>query len=357
MKKGLLGSTALIGATVLMAGVAGAAEAPTYKLSGAMNFQVYNVEQDALAGLQDHGWYFGVDSAEIHVNVSGTADNGLGYGFKVELDALNGGADEAVIKLSGGWGAVEMGIEDGAEDRLNVGGESLMGATGGFDGDWGDAAYVNITDAGALGVAPSGPTIAGDTGDANKITYFSPSFSGFKVGASITPQDETGGTGGVDTGTWENNIGLGAQYDNSFGNVSVQASAVYAMASSTNAGLEDIGAWSVGGVVGFGPFSVGAAYADNGESGEIVGSGTESSYWNAAASFSSGPMAFAIGYFASTVSYLGVTDGDFTDLALTADYTVAPGLGVYGEVNLLTSEVGAASNDGTVIIVGANVSF
>lgn len=46
MKKGLLGSTALIGATVLMAGAAGAAEAPTWKLTGNMNFQVYFADRD-----------------------------------------------------------------------------------------------------------------------------------------------------------------------------------------------------------------------------------------------------------------------------------------------------------------------
>ena len=47
----------------------------------------------AIAGLfgagtadsQGHDWYFGVDEAELALNVSGTADNGLNYGFKIEI--------------------------------------------------------------------------------------------------------------------------------------------------------------------------------------------------------------------------------------------------------------------------------
>ena len=94
MKKGLLGSTALVGATALMAGAAGPAEAPTWKLTGNANFQFYYVDADnqgvtgtkstiffgptgststlkfalsvwdTTAKDQDHGWYFGVDEAE-----------------------------------------------------------------------------------------------------------------------------------------------------------------------------------------------------------------------------------------------------------------------------------------------------
>ncbi|MBE9555235.1 MAG: hypothetical protein IMF08_00125, partial [Proteobacteria bacterium] len=105
MKKGLFGSTALIGATALIAGAAGAAEAPTWKLTGNANFQFYWVDQDRAAlttkstwnttditavGVdspahaeslvqwnataaddgQDHDWYFGVDEAELQLNVT-----------------------------------------------------------------------------------------------------------------------------------------------------------------------------------------------------------------------------------------------------------------------------------------------
>ena len=386
MKKGLLGSTALIGATALMAGAAGAAEAPTWKLTGNANFQFYYVDQDfdswflystsggsitasttslltaapgtwsasVALGIQDHGWYFGVDESELQLNVSGTADNGLNYGFKIEINANTSDgtvADEVRLQLSGGWGTVQMGDEDGAEDIMNYGGENLMGAVGGFDGDFDDV----LLRAGAG--APSYPTIAGDSSDNTKISYFSPRFSGFQVGASLTPTPNTGDNFKVDGG-WENHIGVGANYDNSFGDVRVRASGVYSANSSNNTGVEDVSAWSVGGIVGFGPISVGANYTDNGDSGQATGSGVESSYWDVAASFETGPIYLSVGYLASTVETPG-GDAEFTNIALTADYTVAPGLGVYAEVDLIEDDpLGTLfDNDATIIILGANVSF
>ncbi len=398
MKKGLLGSTALVGAAALITGAAGAAEAPTWKLTGNANFQFYYVDQDLDAfsngtstvivnaptkgytvplGIQDHGWYFGVDEAELQLNVSGTADNGLTYGFKIELNAntTDGSvADEVRLQLSGAWGTLQMGDEDGAEDIMNYGGETLMGATGGFDGDFDDVLLrtTKLTKTGTLGgtdvtiaVQPlSYPTIAGDTGDATKISYFSPRFSGFQVGASLTPTPNNGDDFKSD-GLFENHIGLGANYDNSFGDLRIRASAVYSTASSVyGTALEDISAWSVGGIVGWGPVSIGANYTDNGDSGLLVGDGMDSSYWNVAASFETGPLYLSAGYMASTLDLGNAVPAESTleTIALTADYTMAPGLGVYAEIDLISDEpvdgqLPVLTNDATIFIMGANVSF
>ncbi|MBE9556149.1 MAG: porin [Proteobacteria bacterium] len=351
MKKGLLGSSALIGATVLMAGVASAAEAPTWKLTGNANFQFYYVDQDSTSEtVQEHGWYFGVDESELQLNVSGTADNGLNYGFKIEIQTNttdNTVADEVRLQLSGTWGTVQMGDEDGAEDIMNYGGENLMGATGGFDGDYDDAlAYTWY------------PTMAGDTSDHTKVSYFSPRFSGFQVGASLTPQPGLDGDDFKEDGDWENAIGLGANYDNSFGDLRIRASAVYATVSSTNTGTEDKAAWSVGGIVGWGPASLGANYTDNGDSGVDVGDDENSSYWNVAGSFETGPMYFSVGYMSALYEEDADYEFEYTHIALTADYTVAPGLSVYAEYNIQeVSETGGWSHDASLFIAGANISF
>ncbi len=393
MKKNLLTSTALVGTAALFGGVAGAAEAPTWKLTGNANFQFYWVDQDetlvtkrTITGggsvtvfktktlPQDHDWYFGVDEAELQLNVSGTADNGLNYGFKIELNANTTDdtmADEVRLQFSGGWGTLQMGDEDGAEDIMNYGGENLMGATGGFDGDQDDYLFRVITTKRdsvapttflwlAWGTsntrgAPMYPTIAGDTSDQTKISYFSPRFSGFQVGASLTPTPNNGDDFKED-GDWENHIGIGANYDNSFGGVRVRASAVYSAASQTGTGTEDISAWSVGGIVGFGPFSLGANYTDNGESGMPTASGWESSYWNVAASFETGPLYISAGYFDSTMDYRDLDLG-YSHIALTADYTVAPGLGVYAEINFIEDDWDLLSHETTSLVAGANVSF
>ncbi|MBE9554943.1 MAG: porin, partial [Proteobacteria bacterium] len=264
---------------------------------------------------------------------------------------------------------------------MNYGGENLMGATGGFDGDYDDvlirshsrfAGYEQIA-------APSYPTIAGDTSDQTKVSYFSPRFSGFQVGASITPTPNNGDNFKSDGG-WENHIGIGANYDNSFGDLRVRASAVYSGASSNHTKVEDVSAWSVGGIVGWGPFSLGANYTDNAESGSVKttveGFASESSYWDVAASFETGPLYFSAGYLASTREFNGPNplanpedwgDSTFETISLTVDYTVAPGLGVYAEVDLISDEyyggtctedgINQCANDATIFIAGANVSF
>ena len=55
-------------------------------------------------------------------------------------------------------------------------------------------------------------------------------------------------------------------------------------------------------------------------------------------------------------------ESTYEHIALTADYTVAPGLGVYAEIDLITDEpidglVPELNNDATIFIMGANVSF
>ncbi len=354
MKKGLLGTTALVGASALMVGAVSAAEKPTAAISGGTNFQFYYVDNDAVnttpTSAQNHAWYFGVDSTEIVFNVSGTADNGLSYGYKVEIDTNQGNtnnADENRIQLSGSWGTLQLGDEDGAEDIMNYGGESLMAGTGGFDGDMGDV--LTFT---------AGPTIVGDSSDATKISYYSPRMSGLQVGVSLTPVMGMQGNDFKVDGTFENHIGVGGNYTGSFGDVSIKASVIYAMASLTGGGTtNDISSYAIGGVVGFGPFSIGGAWADNGDSA-MTGT-TETSYYNVAASFESGPFTVAAGYHVYTFS--AATDVDVSTISIAGSYSVAPGLSVYANLDLQDIDgatIGTVVDpSATVFIAGVSVSF
>ncbi len=391
MKKGLLATTALIGAGVLVGGTAQAAEAPEWKLSGNMNFQFYNVDQDAggtkfdrtwgtftsgvsweagvnvfdtKATAQDHGWYFGVDEAELELNVEGVADNGLIYGFKIEINANTTddmAADEARIQFSGNWGTLQLGDEDGAEDIMNYGGENLMGATGGFDGDFDDV-LLRDTAGVTAARAPSYPEIAGDTGDATKISYFSPRFSGFQTGVSFTPTPNNGDDFKQD-GAWENHIGIGFNYDKTFDDLRFRGSGVISWGNVPDPALKDIWAWSIGGIVDWGPYSLGANYTDNRQSQLISGSIDHAHYWNVAASYERGPLYLSVGAFKSHFVYGWDVLGrdDFLNVSLTADYSVAPGLGVYAEIDLIEDEQDlgdeAVDNATTVVIMGVKMSF
>jgi hypothetical protein len=374
-----------------------------WRLTGNMNFQFYWIDQDwaglesdswpygwwwsgvtsasdaTAAGPQEHDWYFGVDEAELRLDVSGTADNGLNYGFRIEInanttDGADGIADEARIELSGSWGTLLLGDDDGAENVMNYGGENLMGAAGGFDGDSDDYMFrAGWTSFGVVTFEPGAqgfPMIAGDSGDATKISYFSPRFSGFQIGASFAPAPNDGDGFKAD-GDWENHYGIGANYDKPFGNLRVRASAVYSATTSNQSlpfniygygtRIEDVSAWSVGAIVGWGPFSIGGNYTDNGESGYWTASGAETSYWNAAIAFESGRFSLAAGYFESTIDWPAdwAVESTYTHTSLTADYSAAPGLGFYAEVDFIEDDMysGQTVNQATAVIAGAKVSF
>ena len=86
-----------------------------------------------------------------------------------------------------------------------------------------------------------------------------------------------------------------------------------------------------------------------------------------AASFETGPLYLSAGYFTSEREWTGDNfwfsePSTFENIALTADYTMAPGLGVYAEIDMISDELldGVApelTNDTTLFIAGMNVSF
>ncbi|MCH7660037.1 MAG: porin [Euryarchaeota archaeon] len=214
MKKVLLGSTAIVGVAMLASVSALAAEKPTVSVSGYVDFQTGWFDQDAegtggLGGATDPGYGFITDS-EVHIKASGEADNGLKYSAKIELESdqgTTGNADEVVLTISGNWGRIQLGAEDGAEDIM-LGGHTGVGSagSGGVDGDqsrWflttsSSTAFVDIT----------------DTSDAVKITYYTPRFNGFQFGASFTPDTGQTGKGAFNklNGSLENHVGLGFNY-------------------------------------------------------------------------------------------------------------------------------------------------
>ena len=84
---------------------------------------------------------------EVFINANGATDRGLLYGSKVELEVGSGNGnalnnegntdatvDEVALFFSSGWGRIELGREDGAEDVMGSAADAQSG-TGGIDGD------------------------------------------------------------------------------------------------------------------------------------------------------------------------------------------------------------------------------
>jgi hypothetical protein len=141
------------------------------------------------------------NNAEIHFSGSTVLDNGLEVGARVELegedeDGFDGESDtgdqidEAWIFFSGGFGEVRMGSIDDALAYSCILPPGGAGSFSAFSPDqWG--ANTQISNPACVGVDES------DGGDAQKLLYFTPTFAGFQLALSYTPNggDQTHGDG------------------------------------------------------------------------------------------------------------------------------------------------------------------
>ncbi|NBX03490.1 MAG: porin [Alphaproteobacteria bacterium] len=199
----------------------------------------------------------------------------------------------------------------------------------------------------------------------NKISYYTPRFSGFQAGVSYVFSNVAGntGTGVVRTDTaGQENILLGAvNYEGKFSDVGVKLGATGEHGKSTTT-AEDLRTWQVGGQVDYMGFSVAASYADLGDSYRAANSGLDdNNFWTVGAAYETGPFGVSVTYLKSNYEVSTTTDTEFTNLSFGADYKLAPGLTPYAEVSLVEVDgpgTGTANdNEGTVFLVGSALSF
>ncbi len=405
MKKILLGTTALIGAVTLFAGAA-SAENPKVTVGGFADFQAGWVSGDDLtdtpgvAGDNQRDYGFRNDT-EVTVHVDGKTDQGLGYGAVIDLeadvgnpannsgfggvssDADNQGfnASRTYVYLDGGWGRFELGSAEGADYTMKVDAANIARATGGIDGDWHYFANFTATAATPYVFDPRLPAshgsllVAGDesTINDNKITYYSPRFSGFQVGVSYAP--DLTDRGQVVTRTDEDGasagdiISAGINYEGQFNEVTLAAAVTGQWGdgdtdtAAAGTGAEDIRAWNAGLQLGFAGFSVAGSYGDwdDSLSTGVAGTADESNYWTLGAAYDFGPFGVSATYFDSETDLFGAGAGtdEFNNLSIGADYKLAEGLTPYVEVSFYDMDApgAAADNDGTVVLVGTELAF
>lgn len=370
MKKILLGTTGLVGAALLA--TAASAETPKVTLGGFSDFQAGYTDNDIAGEERDHGFR---NDNEVSVRVDGKTDAGLGYGAVIDLEAdISGDNDNegtnaarTFTYLEGGWGRVEMGGNKSAASTMRVDASTLAVATGGINGDWNNFVNPNGTTAIAGGAsfvtsseleAEHGLTTQiGDesTYNATKLTYYSPRWSGFQVGASYTPDLTARGQAAARNGAgdvWE--LGLG--YETSFDDATKLAlSGTYLTGEGVAAG-SDLGGWNVGALLGIWGFNFAGSY---GEWTDSLVAGAEADYWTAGVGYDMGAVGLSATYLDSTFDPAGAGDNSFENLVLGADYKLAPGLTPYAEVSFYEFDgIGAASdNEGTQVIVGTQLAF
>jgi len=345
-------------------------------VGGFIDFQAGFTDQDSFfetSGAAGNSRDFKTQNdTEIQVRVDGKTDSGLEYGAVIELnadvsddgDGDGGNADKTYIYVGNdSFGRVELGANSGSTTTMNVNAASIARATGGVDGDWYD--FVNTTASTGAGfiTTPELPAAAAAEGgvreDANKITYYTPSFSGVTLGVSFTPDEGDSGTAAAFTGDLgndqENVFGIALGYDQDYDNVNVKASIIGEIGESENAAIEDTNAWGLGLAVASQGFSVAGSYADWSDSGLAVGTvNDDQRVWTLGAAYEQDQFGVSITYLDSESQ-----DNELTNLALGADYQLAPGLVTYVDVSLFDMDGAgtAVDNDGSVILIGTELSF
>jgi hypothetical protein len=310
MRKLLLGSTALAAAATLSANAALA----DISISGYYEFAYSSTSSNIAA---NDGTSFGTDS-EIKFSFSEKTDSGLDLSMVVEMpsDGTDENVQESSLTISGGFGKLKLGQDDGASDNYGIDAEDVVGEE--------IQAY-----AASDGLTLNDTDVHSSDGDSTKISYHIPAVGGLTAGVSFTD------AGTDDTAATQDITGFGAQYAMEAGGASITLGAATMTQDTTTAQDTDSSNYGVKIVSGDLTFILATAEY------EAVGADEESTGAGAKMAISDGLSAAVFSYKVEDDS----TSEEYTNSGVEVAYTIASGLTAY--VNVEDYEYKAGSSGGT----------
>ncbi len=361
MKKILLGTSALA-----MAGAfAGQANAATWDLDwgGYFESSIGYASVDGPAGTD----FDGVDvlqDAEIQFTPSITLDNGLTFGVDIQLEgnASSNGTpdviDESFIFIKGSFGQVLIGSENSAGYKMSYGAP--------------DVTWININSGSLTSFIPdSQPSVFRGVGgtsfvevarnnDSQRITYFSPRFSGFQVGASYARDGNQDNSSQVDinqTGTLHDIFDVGVNYVNSFGAFDVAVAGRYGTGTLENAGANggdlDPEVYAFGLNLGYAGVTIGGSYARSDDDIAI----RNGDFFDLGVSYKTGPWGASLTYSKGELD----TGDERQQYLAGVTYKLGPGVSTGAYIGYTDYEAGANTGrsdlDGFVIGTGFKLNF
>ena len=189
MRKLLLGTTALVASSAILANTAVA----DVSISAGTEWKYISYSSTIAA---NDGTRFDTDS-EIAFKFTNKTDSGLTIGYVAELETDADGTattDESSISISGGFGKLVLGDNDGVGDNYGIESEDAI------------AEETGVTLPASASISMD-TDIAGMSGDANKVAYHIPAMGGFTAGMSVA---DNGAMGAMDTKT--DTTAYGAKY-------------------------------------------------------------------------------------------------------------------------------------------------
>jgi len=196
MRKLLLSTTALATAAALTAGAAVADVSITAATEWAHSSRSSNV------ALKDGNYTTG--DSEIAFSFSNKTDTGLTLGYTVEMLSDGGDTeiDESSLSISGGFGKIVLGNNDGAGDNYALEAQDLIQ----------EESSISLVTAAATATIGQDSDFAIGSGDSSKVSYHLPAMGGFTGGVSFT-DSSTATTASSETDTTE----FGFQYTQDVG--------------------------------------------------------------------------------------------------------------------------------------------
>lgn len=397
MKNLLLGTSAIVAVSMAAASPTQAAEKIKLGVSGYLQTSFVVADYDSGNQLPTDIRHEG----EVHFTGSTVLDNGLKFGVNIQLEARESGdqVDETYMYVEGSFGRVNVGSENAASYLMHYASPSPVPA-------WG----LNDPNAEAGGFTTPA-TSANEVSDADKITYFTPRFSGFQLGVSYTPDgDEETGTASpyspiATEGAEDEAYSVGVNYVGKIGEVSFKASAGYDLitrsntsststavttttagalstlvvvttdgtitsvtatgtAAATTASVttttttvnEDTDEFSVGFNAGFSGFVVGAGYKYTDNDGGT--DGLERHDFNTGVTYGQGPWKLGVQY--ARVELDGTSDGELDAFVVGGQYNLGPGITAFGGVQYFTGEdalEGSEGEEATIFFLGTALTF
>ena len=378
MRKILLGTTALVSAAVM----ASSAFADGHvKLSAFQRVYFHNVDESftnitpAPSQEQDLFLDTGGSNSELHWTFT-QEDANLTYGARFDTRLAGPGTDEVYLFFSGDWGLIHFGQDDDVTTNMVPGGENVLSGRGGYDG-----AHNNHTStvAGLEGVnllALDAPDPIGGGGDGTKIAYYSNVNNGFQVGLSYEPGSDstTGSSSSVRSNSYSDVFGIAVTYAGSAEGMDFSIGAGHLGGDNDSNGHEDLQFSQIGATLSSSGISLGLGYGTNNDSGLSSSGaahntdGDAGEYWNIGLAYNHGNGSVSIGYHSGEVDIGRVSATDTNSYSIEsdvqsigADYSIAPGLTAFGEVNIIDSDGttagGSISQKVTAVILGTKASF
>ena len=295
MRKLFTGASAALAGLLLASPAAAQGEAETMmSLGGFTQYTVSFTKHPNGQLAEQEGDIEVFNSTEIFFNGNAETDGGLQVSARVELEGHTAGdqIDEHYITVSGGFGSVEVGANDGADERTATG--VFYNNTGVSYIYW-DAMTVP-NGAGYRGV--------GTFSDGMGVTYSTPNLGGVGISVGYKPSRETPGqsqSGDSDVFT------IGGNYHGEADGISFSGSIGYGTfeevngnANSRHLGVDETHTnFGVGVKLGFGDTTLYGRFEDNEvePEGELA---TETTQYSVAISHSIGPVRLGLGWVQQT---------------------------------------------------------